>query len=547
MVGALVKLQLKLFWRQVNASTGMRVANLIMLLMVLGSTIPAGFGLAALRYASTETRGVVTAAFFAVLTLAWPIVVTLMTGSNDLLDAGRFALYPVRVAKMLPGLLASAAVGLGGLMTVLLGVGYVIAWWQTPATAVAAVVGLVLGMAVCLVSSRALSSLLASMLRRRRARDVLMVALVLGVLALSAGAQFISGLLSGQAGSSEGVNVDVGGLVMSLRPLAQVAAWTPFGWLWALPWAVASGQWAQAGVWLVLGVAWLALLAWVWARQFAKSLVSPLEAGGDAERIKGSNPLDKLLPDTPAGAVAKRSLRYWRRDPRRLVGAIAVVMMPLLMAISMFASSRAVPPDQMAIMQAVLVFAPATLGWMAATSVGWDISYDGSALSTQIVAGVSGRDDRWGRLMAWFTIFGPIQVLFILGFMLVGRRWDLLPSVVGVCAAELLASAGIGSWLGSLWQAPQPPAGSNLFGKGASGGAAGFIGAMVGIVLPVVAALPALVLAVMAVAWGQPYGWVTLVVGAALGWLVLWWGVRSGGRRLERTWPEVLAKVTWKG
>ncbi|MCL2783561.1 MAG: hypothetical protein FWD80_06285 [Propionibacteriaceae bacterium] len=547
MVGTLVRLQLKLQWRQIRTSVGMTVASLIMVLLVLGSAIPAMFGLAAMRGASIETRGTVMTFGFALLTLGWPIMVTMMTGSNDMLDAGRFALYPVRAARMLPGLLVSATMGLGGVLIVIMGIGYVMAWSTSLASAVAAIIGLLLGFAICIVSSRAVSALLADLLRRRRARDLVMVVFVLVVLALSMGVQFVSQSLGGQLDAGFNFGDYLNNLVTSMQPAAKVAAWTPFGWAWALPWAVANGTWWQAGVWLVLAVVWLGLLGWVWARQFARSLVSPLESGGGAEKIAKANPFDRFLPNSVAGAIAKRSLRYWRRDPRRLVGAIAIVLMPLIMAVAMYASSRSVPPDQMHIMKSVVAFAPALLGWMAATSVGWDISYDGSALATQIVTGASGRDDRWGRMLAWLVIFVPIQVVYIIGFMLVASRWDLLPAVTGLCVAELLTGGGIGSWIGSVWQMPQPPAGSNMMGRGATGGMAGFVGAMVGLLLPIVIGLPALVLAIAAVMYGEPFGWLTLLVGAATGWLVLWWGIRAGGRRLDRTWPEVLAKVTWKG
>lgn len=547
MVGTLVKLQLKLHWREIRASTGMTVANLVMLLLVVSSTLPAMFALVMMRGASVETRGIVTTLGLALLTLMWPIIVTLMTGSNDMLDAGRFALYPVKASRMLPGLLVSAALGLGGLLTLLVGIGYIAAWSTSPISALAAVVGLVLGLATCLVSSRALSAVLAGMLRRRRARDFVMVILVVGILALSTGIQFVSNSVGNHLDTQGSINISVDQVISSMASMAQVAAWTPFGWAWALPWAAAGGQWGQLGLWCVLALAWLAVLAYVWIRQFGQSLISPLEVAGGAEKIKGGNPFDKWLPDTPAGAVAKRSLRYWRRDPRRLVGAIAVVVVPLMMAVAMFASSRQVPADQFAAMKAVVVFAPALIGWMAATSIGWDISYDGSALATQIVAGVSGRDDRRGRLLAWFIIFTPIQVVFIIGFMLVGNRWDLLPAVVGMCVAWLLAGAGVGSWMGAMWQIPQPPAGSNLFGKGANGGVVGFLAAMVAILLPSLIGVPTLVLAVLAGFFGEPYGWLTLLVGAVSGGLTLFLGVRSGGRRLDRTWPEVLAKVTWKG
>ena len=538
----LVRLQLKLSWRYTMSTVAMKVGSLVMALVLLGSVIPAMYGLFALRGASVDTRGQIMTAGFALLTLLWPIMVTMMTGSNDMLDAGRFALYPVRMARLLPGLICAAALGLGGLMMLLLGVGYVAAWSTSPLVLVGAVVGWVVGFATCLASSRALAALLADVLRRRKARDLTIILVFIVVMGFSAASQLISRSLADGT-----TTVGMGGLVAGLSTTANIAAWTPFGWAWGIPWALAAGDVVKALVWLVLAVVWLGLMAWVWARQFGKRLTSQLEAGGEAEKITGANPLDRFLPATPAGAIAKRGLRYFRRDPRRLISIIATLIVPLLMAFSMSMGMSQVPPEQHTLMMEIMTFAPALAGWMVAIYVGWDISYDGSALATQIITGVSGRDDRWGRAMSALMLYVPMVLVLIVGFTIYTRQWQVLPSVVGVSAMMTLSGMGIGSWIGSIWQIPQPPPGSSLVGRNGTGGAAGFGASMIGMFLPIIVTVPVGVLAVLALAVNPLYGWLALLAGVGLGSLVLWWGVRSGGRRLDRKWPEVLAKVTWKG
>jgi len=542
LAGMLVRLQLKLSWRYTMSSVAMKVGSLIMALMLLASVIPAMYGLFALRGASADTRGEVLTSGFALLTLAWPITVTMMTGSNDMLDAGRFALYPVRMARLLPGLVCAAALGLGGLMMLFLGIGYVAAWSTSPVALVGAVVGWVVGFATCLASSRALAALLADVLRRRKARDLTIVLFFLVVMGFSVGSQLVTRSLA--EGS---MTVGAGGLLAGLSRTANIVAWTPFGWAWGIPWALAGGDTVKALVWLVLALVWLGLMAWVWAHQFGKRLTSQLEAGGEAERIVGANPLDRFLPATPAGAIAKRGLRYFRRDPRRLISIIATLLVPLLMAISMSMSMSQTPPDQQTLMLKVLTFAPSLAGWMVAIYVGWDISYDGSALATQIVTGVSGRDDRWGRVMAALMLYVPMMVVLIVAFTIYTHQWQVLPSVCGVAAMLMLSGMGIGSWIGSIWQIPQPPPGSSLVGRNGTGGAAGFGASMIGMFLPIIVTLPVVALAVLALAVNPLFGWLALLAGLGLGALILWWGVRSGGRRLDRKWPEVLAKVTWKG
>ena len=54
---------------------------------------------------------------------------------------------------------------------------------------------------------------------------------------------------------------------------------------------------------------------------------------------------------------------------------------------------------------------------------------------------------------------------------------------------------------------------------------------------------PALGFAIAAI-WNPALGWVSLVLGLAIGALALWGGAVLGGRLLDRRWPEVLAEVS---
>lgn len=58
----------------------------------------------------------------------------------------------------------------------------------------------------------------------------------------------------------------------------------------------------------------------------------------------------------------------------------------------------------------------------------------------------------------------------------------------------------------------------------------------------VVASLPALALAIGSY-WLPWLGWLALLVGVAGGAFALRYGMRRGGRLLDRRWPEVLAAV----
>ena len=63
-------------------------------------------------------------------------------------------------------------------------------------------------------------------------------------------------------------------------------------------------------------------------------LVSPIEGGGTASKVRDSTAIERLYPATPAGGVAGRTLRYWRRDPRYLAGIAGFLIGPIVLIIT---------------------------------------------------------------------------------------------------------------------------------------------------------------------------------------------------------------------
>ena len=535
MVGLLVRLHLKLTARQLRASPAMLVSTIIMGLTVLSMGFLAYAGLSALRQAPAQ-RDWMTLLALGLLTLAWPVMTVFVVGSNEILDIGRFALLPVRAHQLVPGLFVAGLLGLGGLFTAFVDVGYVRAWSGVPATLAAAIVGAVLGTALCLLGARVLSTALSGVFRRRRPREIVALVFFVALLAGSILLQVGSRWLATQ-------QLDAERAVALARRVAAVVAWTPFGWPWALPADAAAGAWGPAAARIASSLAVIAVLGWVWSRQVARGLVSPLEQSGAGEKIQSGNVFDRFLPATPAGAIARRGVRYLRRDPRRFMGVIALLLMPALMIVPALLTPATSLPS---VRDGLVIFAPAWTGWMGASLVAADICYDGSALGTQILSGATGRDDRLGRALGFLVVFVPLQLIVIVAVTLWVQRWDLLPGVLGLVGVLLLGGVGVGSWVGSVWQYAQPPPGANVMGRGATGGSAGIVGSLVGMLLPLLWAIPTAVLAVAG--FRSPVlEWIALPTGLAMGAAAFVWGIRAGGARLDAHWPEVLAKVTWKG
>ncbi|MEL4358141.1 MULTISPECIES: hypothetical protein [unclassified Luteococcus] len=531
MVGTLVRLKLTLLRRSLQGQTAKIIGLVVIGLYALGALGWLSVALMGLRLASDQLHGGATTVGFAALTLGWPLGTLLVSGSDQTLDPGRFALFPVSARQLMPGLLVSGLVGIGGVFTALLALVQVASWSTGALTAMCALVAAILGCTTCILLARTAAASFSSALSTRRYRDG--AALLLGLLAMGSGVgvQLVIRWLG---------NVEQ--LEQRAARLASVASWTPFGWAWALPWDAATGRWGLLAAHTALAVALVAALWLLWERSLSRALTSPLEAGGAGGRAKAHSVVDRLVPSGPAGAIAGRSLRYWRRDPRHLVLAVSVLLMPLLMlAPSLLGGSG---EDSMISGRGILFPAIFSMLLLGSLAVAQEISYDGSALWMHISAGVSGRADRLGRLLAAGWILLPIALLIDVVLMAVSDGWALAPELVGGTLGSLLVGAAVGTVTGAFWQVPQPPPGQNAFSRGEGGGAAGILLSLVSMLATGLLALPFIIPLFLTAS--RPWlGWLLLGAAPVYGLALLAGSVVWGGRVLERSWPEVLKQVTY--
>ena len=525
MVALLVHLKLTLLRNSLRRSVWRTVGLVIAMLYALGIVVGVLVGLVALRATSTALTGDVTVVAFSLLTLGWLAMSLLVFGMDETVDPSRFALLPVRARELLPGLFVAGLIGSPGLATVLVALGFVITWARDVALAAAAAVAAPLGVATCFLAARFATSALASVLSSRRFRDF-----AFAVLALVGAGLGIGGNLIGSSLGAEG-----GQPLQALGRVAAALGWTPFGWAWSLPADVARGRWGDAGLRLVLALALVAVLWWAWGHFLGLRLVQPLESGGSAARIKQGTWVARLYPATPAGAVAERTLRYWRRDPRYLAGVAGLLIAPVVVVVTQLSN-----PEGSA---AVVAFAPVILAPLIGISVAQDVSYDGTAVWLHISTGISGAADRTGRVLSTLTIFTPLLLVLLVLSVGLSGQWRLLVPVTALTVGLATIGLGVGCFVGSLWQWPAPPPGANPFQRGNSGGLPALLSFSVATTATMVVALPTLAVVIWSVftPWA---GWLALPVGLLTGALVLRLGVRAGGRLLERRWPEVMAAVS---
>jgi ABC-2 type transport system permease protein len=518
MVAHLLRLKLTLLRNGLRRSAWQVVALVIGALYGCGAVALAVAGLAALSTADTAGIRTVLVLAGSALVGGWWILPLVAFGVDATLDPARFVTFAIPRRDLLTGLALSGVVGIPGVATAVVVLATALAWWQHPAAALVALPCGVLGLATCVVGSRATTTALAGLVGRRRYREVIAAFVILPLM-------FLGPLLTALTnGISAGRH--------ALPGVAAFAGWTPWGAVWAIPADVAAGSWAGAGARALVALGTLAGLVLVWDRSLSRALVTPTSAGGAPARGRGLGAFG-WLPATPTGAVVARCLTYWRRDPRY---AKALIVAPLMPAFLYFSSQGTGG--------GVLLFTGPIVAFLMGWTISADVAYDGTAFWTHVAAPIAGRVDRTGRVVAAVMIVAPVTGVLVLGSVALTGCWYALPALLGASLGLLLTSLGGASLLSAriVYQVPKP--GDNPFASAQGGSMAAVVSQLAGFFAVVGLSLPEIALAVLAVGAGSVgLGFAALVVGVVLGSLLLVGGIRRGGRTLDRRAPELLATM----
>ena len=569
MVATLVKLK----WRlTLNALTKNVWA-------IIGTVFGALYGLGALGLmlagavglglkADPDVIMLVLGSLGALLVVSWAVVPLLVTGVDSTLDPRAIAAWAAPSRRLALGLLAAGALGIPGCITAAVCLIPVLTWLlagQLPA-ALLALLCAPAALATCVLLSRIIVTA-AGISSSRRGRETTAIIAFVAFLVFTQLPNLIPRILGD----------DPTGFLQQLRTLAKVMGLIPFGWAFAAPGLMATGSVLSA---LVLAIgAWIlpVILLPLWQRVVNKAMTSP---GTSHTRTRayaadgaGSDIQHRGLPDVlpwarrlgaalpaPAAAVAARSLRYWRTDPRYLVQFLSVLLLPVVLVLGpALNSSRFVVyvNGQRVENSFALGHAPAALLFMAparAVYMGWalhdDLGLDSTALWSHISAGIRGAHDRLGRVVG--AAVWQVPALLVIDLLMVAwtGRWEALPAVTGACLA-LYGCALAWSCLASVLLPYETLAPGDSPMRSRTSGTA-FLAAliqMVAILLLLAVCSPVLGVAVYGVVQAAPlWGWVALVAGIVWCSLLLWGGVVFGGRMLDRRGPQVLATIrTWPG
>ena len=569
MVATLVKLK----WRlTLNALTKNVWA-------IVGTAIGALYGIGALVMVLTGAVGLglkvapdvimlVLGALGALLVAGWAVVPLLVTGVDSTLDPRAMAAWAAPSRRLALGLLAAGALGIPGCLTAAVCLIPVLTWLLAGqfAAALLALLCAPAALATCVLLSRIIVTA-AGVSASRRGREATAIITFVAFMVCTQLPNLIPRILGD----------DPSDFLQRLSGAAKVMGLSPLGWTFSAPGLMATGS--------VMPALALAIVAWVlpvilfplWQRVVGKVMTSPgashTRTRAYAASSTGSNARQQGLPDVlpwarrlgaslpaPAAAVAARSLRYWRTDPRYLVQFLSVLILPVVLVLGpALNSSRFAAGDngQPVDISFALGHAPAPLLFMApalAVFMGWaihdDLGLDSTALWSHISAGISGAHDRLGRVVGAAVWQVPALVAIDLLMVVWTGRWDALPAVTGACLA-LYGCALAWSCLTSVLLPYETlaPGDSPMRSRTSGTALLAALIQMAAILLLLAVCSPVLGAAVYGVVQGAPvWGWAALVAGIVWCGLLLWGGVVVGGRMLDRRGPQVLATIrSWPG
>lgn len=496
-----------------NSMTGGKAAW-----MIIGAVLGVVFAAAtvALPFAELGTPSLTTdllSTTYLIWTLGW--VVGPLWGGSAVLRVDQFALLPLPRHKLALGLLATAFVGITTVVTTLAFLSLVVHGVRTGvAPALVAVPATAAQLAFVVLLSRVSYALFGAVASSRFGAAVTGVLFAAMLVLTQSGWMLIVAVTDSRVLESDFSTF----VSTSVRVL-------PSGWGVVAVDAAGRGDWWQslgalAGL-LVLCV----LLLLGWSRTLG-------HARHDRSVFRGS-----IRSATPArgpysgvtGAVLRKELRTWVRDPQRITMAVTPVAWALGTVLLPLTFGT----------KALLPWAGPVLPVMAVTSAYNLYSQDGTGLWLTLATG-SQRADIRGRQWAYLLLFGPLTVAVSIAFTAYsGYSWAW-PWIVALVPALLGGSVGLMAHTSVTALVPGPDAHKrpdNPLERADTTGPSNL--------LFWVAFLPALP-AAATVALGTALDnsvlrWLGAPVGVATGVLLAWWLGGIAADRLTANGPELLS------
>ncbi|MFE7401821.1 transporter [Streptomyces sp. NPDC057557] len=526
LVPVFVRLKLTLVRNGLRQSAGRRAAYITSVALAL--LIAAGQLIALIALRGNAHADSLVVLLAGVLAAGWTVLPLFFPSGDETLDPSRLVMLPLRPRPLITALLMASLVGIGPLFTLCLAAGSVIAVAQGTAGAVFAVVAAPLTLLVCVALTRAVATANTRLLTSRKGRDLAVLSgllIAVGFQVVNFGAQRL-----GRAGG-----------LSTLDPVADVVRWLPPASAIGAVDSASQGSYGQAAVQLLLSVAALLALLWLWQRSLVKLMTAPdgstlATAEPNREKAgKGGSKLSALLPQGRTGPVMERSLRYIARDPKTKAAWVTALAIGLI--VPMFNALQGTGSLYFA------CFAAGMLGMQMYNQFGQDTSAFWMVAQT-----ISSTRDAYlelrARALALLLITLPYTIAVTVVTAAILGDWDALPGVMGLSFAMLGAMLATGAVASANFPYSIPQDGAF---KNVAPGQAGlaWISLFGGMISSALLCAPVIVATIwLYVADMEQWLWLLLPAGAVYGALISWVGLRLAAPRTANRLPEILAAVS---
>ena len=562
MVGQLIRLKLRIIWNTVRKQTVVLVLAVLGVLYFGGIYASALVGTAFLArsdeaYLATPVMPIVGPLIF----LLWLVLPIIFASMDNSLDPVRLSPYVGPSKRLGAGLAAATLVGPGGLLSaMILFLPVWFALWRTQwLEALGWFVAGVVTLPLAVLWARAVGTWFAVRLDSSSKKDaVTALGAVVFMLVLTPMGYWISVLTQNFS-------------VEAFQAGVNVAMWTPFGAPFGVVASLLEGAWVAAAIRVLITVvtgvvgwrAWLAVLRPVmsgYAGEISADAQRAIDEGrhlideslaeeardrrSAQSRAAGLRSVDlftRLGLGARSASLAARTLRYWIVDPRLNMNMVFAILFPI---IGVLLGRVAVDGQQVLFTGIFLYLVPVTMG----LSVGALMQYDSTGAWIVISSGMSGREERRGRLVGSLVVLVPQALGYLIhdAITRAGASDFVFHQVMGIVLFSGAAATTL--VVNARWVYPvQPPGTSPLATKGTGSFLMTMLLQLVGFAGTAVLQIPSYVLLVLASFAFVP-DWVAYVVALAWSVIILEAAVRIGGRVWDRYSVAALTSIrSWPG
>lgn len=496
------------------------------------------------------------------LPLSWMVMPMVGYGMDDSLDPRRFAPFITPTKQLARALAVATAVGPGGIITFLLLMLPVLAslghenFLRAALYFVTGAVSLYLFVLMGRWSYTSLGSRIsASQTGKDRTGLISSVLFILVVGPLGIWMQLLFNTAT----------------MEKLESIFSVAKWTPLTTPSALPLLLFERDWLPALVQIIYTIGLIVLFSHLWLGSIGPAMVgfpNPVSQKAQAAIAHGQWVVDqskdsaqksaqvraahrdvaKELPlvalwnklgfSTATAAIAGRTLHDWLKDPRLSSSLVGVIFLPLF-ALAM----KALAPDNQGMGSWFIMIAPMLLGM----TVGVLVSYDSTAFWGHVSAGITGWQDRGGRLLGSAPVVAGLVVAIAAISTYADPSYNMAQHAMLLTAMFLISAGLTTSFTGRFTIGVQPPGANPLSTKGAGNQLVTFL-----LMLVVWVISGALMAPVALLGWFIPVAitnaWITPLAGLLWGALIFTLCLAVGAKVYDRGSVKLLTYIrSWPG